>query len=261
MNFTNINASVSALLDQLRASQAWADLQAQAPESSDKQSLVSSAPEPSSSTSVASLLSQLSSAGGSRPPYVPYEPTLSSHTPSYEVSSSFDAPHVPPPPPPPPIRPLEKTKQDVRKYTFQQSLPYIAQLSDDPAFIETIAKLRRDQDKLEKRLWEERQAVHMKQAERVKAAVTKANILGTGISEHDANTMRLSFEKELHQFDRDNVMPIWEGLVTRQQVALETLGVPAMFTTSATSDRERQQRVVQVLEGITGGDETPLGGI
>lgn len=56
-------------------------------------------------------------------------------------------------------------------------------------------------------------------------------------------TMRLqamaeSFRAELQKFDRERVLPAWDGLVTKQQVALEALGVPAMFPTTLVADRE-----------------------
>lgn len=47
-----------------------------------------------------------------------------------------------------------------------------------------------------------------------------------------------SFRTELLKFDRERVLPAWDGLVTKQQAALEALGVPAMFPSTQTSDRE-----------------------
>lgn len=86
--------------------------------------------------------------------------------------------------------------------------------------------------------------------------------------------MRQVFEKELIKFDQERVMTAWDGLIARQQAALEKLNVPAMFTTSLGQDREvgtknyrvyssytfllriqRQQRVIKVLEGILGPEE------
>ncbi|KAI0637710.1 hypothetical protein C8Q77DRAFT_1153434 [Trametes polyzona] len=56
-----------------------------------------------------------------------------------------------------------------------------------------------------------------------------------------------SFRKELQRFDRDRVLPAWDGLLAKQQAALESLGVPAMFPTTQAADRERQQEIMQVL--------------
>ena len=73
-----------------------------------------------------------------------------------------------------------------------------------------------------------------------------------------------SFRKELQKFDAERVLPAWDGLIKKQQTTLETLGVPAMFPTTVSTDREvgvlcirgrawtyteiqRQQRIMQVL--------------
>ena len=50
--------------------------------------------------------------------------------------------------------------------------------------------------------------------------------------------MTESFRAELQKFDRERVLPAWDGLVTKQQAALEALGVPAMFPTTLATDRE-----------------------
>lgn len=83
-----------------------------------------------------------------------------------------------------------------------------------------------------------------------------------------------AYSKEMRKFDAERVLVAWDGLVAKQQAALENLWVPTMFVTSAKANREvrytfiqsgindliclmrmqRQQRVVQVLEGIAGSD-------
>lgn len=50
--------------------------------------------------------------------------------------------------------------------------------------------------------------------------------------------MRDTFRRELQQFDKERVLPAWDGLVSRQQSTLEALGVPTMFPTSATAERQ-----------------------
>ena len=78
-----------------------------------------------------------------------------------------------------------------------------------------------------------------------------------------------SFRAELRKFDRERVLPAWDGLVTKQQTALEALGVPTMFPSTEATDREvralceiplmmlmgtstaqRQQQIMQVLGGV-----------
>lgn len=50
--------------------------------------------------------------------------------------------------------------------------------------------------------------------------------------------MTQNFEKELQRFDKDRVLPAWDGLITRQQMILEKIGVPSMFVTNEKVDRE-----------------------
>ena len=47
-----------------------------------------------------------------------------------------------------------------------------------------------------------------------------------------------AFRAELRKFDRERALPAWDGLVTKQQAALEGWGVPAMFITAHAPDRE-----------------------
>jgi len=254
-------AGISALLNSLRSSQAWADLQANAsssqtsPENDASPSRVPPAVQADSisttvpdsaapdvgAPSVASLLSQLSA-----PSHQPAQASSSHEDPSSSADASTQGPA---------LHAVRERKQDTRGFTFQQSLPHLTRLSDDPSFVAAVAQLRKEQDDLERQLWEERQAVVASQEDRVKVAVTKANMTGSGISEREANAMRQGFERELAKFDKDRVLLVWDGLITRQQAALESLGVPTMFNTTTGLDRERQQRVVQVLEGITGRDD------
>lgn len=85
--------------------------------------------------------------------------------------------------------------------------------------------------------------------------------------------MSEAFRKELQKFDVERAMAAWDGLISKQQTELESLGVPSMFPTSEVAEREvcpcvlqssgawtasdirvltqRQQRVAQVLAGIS----------
>lgn len=47
-----------------------------------------------------------------------------------------------------------------------------------------------------------------------------------------------AYKKEMHTFDTERVMIAWDGLVVKQQAALEKLQVPTMFMTSVKTDRE-----------------------
>lgn len=50
--------------------------------------------------------------------------------------------------------------------------------------------------------------------------------------------MTQSFEKELESFDKNRVLPAWDGLIAQQQVTLERLGAPTMFITKEKPDRD-----------------------
>lgn len=54
-----------------------------------------------------------------------------------------------------------------------------------------------------------------------------------------------AFKKELLRFDRERVLPAWDGLITRQQNELTQLDVPLMFMTSQTEDREVMPEIVE----------------
>ncbi|KAF9468856.1 hypothetical protein BDZ94DRAFT_1244758 [Collybia nuda] len=261
MSFTNINdpAGVKALLDQLRVSQAWQDITTSSlpePDSPsaniDERANVPAPPAVSTATSasVASLLSQLQ-ASSSPSIYIPNAPSINTH------KRSFGWPTIPsqqlhgPAPPLLSEAALPSTRKDTSSYTFQQALPHIAQLADDPKFVEAIRKMKDEQDKIERQLWEDRRAIYKKYEEKVKVATTKATITGDGkISKHEAEMIHAAFKKDLEKFDRESVLLAWDGLISKQQVTLAQHGVPTMFTTNQGKDRERQQRVMQVLEGI-----------
>ncbi|KAF8211554.1 hypothetical protein K438DRAFT_1807509 [Mycena galopus ATCC 62051] len=253
MSFTNINdpAGVKALLDRLRASQAWQSVVNPPPETQPAPSSSRSEPTPGSS-SVAALLSQLNSAPVPAPPST--QPVAASSNTRPLPSPSKD--YIRPPPPPPESYALA---EDVRSLTFQQALPRLAQLSDDPAVVSTIQKLKQEQDTLERELWAERTGIRVKYEEKVKVAKVKATLIGagTGLSKHEADMLIQAYERELARFDRERVLPAWDGLVTSQQATLAQLRVPTMFPTAVKGDRERQQRVIQVLEGIVGATAPP----
>lgn len=50
--------------------------------------------------------------------------------------------------------------------------------------------------------------------------------------------MTQAYKKELHKFDTQRVIAAWDGLISKQQAALESLGVPVMYVSDLTADRE-----------------------
>ncbi|KAF5388219.1 hypothetical protein D9615_000056 [Tricholomella constricta] len=259
MNFTNINdpAGVKALLDQLRVSQAWQQAVAptplepqESPATVDQElAPVPSSPGPSAipsalatSTSVAALLSQLQSS----PSWPPSNATISEHNPGNPMPPVTVELASPPTPPRP------KKIPDPKSLTFQQALPHLARLGDDPGFVAAITRLKKEQNDLERQLWEDRRDIHRKYEERLKVAITKANMMGDpGLSKHEADMLQNGLKKSLEKFDRERVLIAWDGLISKQQATLAQHGVPTMFPTNEATDRERQQRVMQVLEGLS----------
>lgn len=51
-------------------------------------------------------------------------------------------------------------------------------------------------------------------------------------------TLTQAYKRELHKFDTQRVALAWDGLISKQQAALESLGVPAMYVTDMALDRE-----------------------
>lgn len=139
---------MTALLEKLRSSQAWAEIQNEPspPEPAVPRALVqgqvatpntqpdllkignndSNLTANKDATSVANLLSQLSSEAPSNSPG--YSRSPQSYSSSTPPSTSTAVPNAFP-------------RKDVRSYTFQQSLPYLAQLSEDPLFLDAISKV------------------------------------------------------------------------------------------------------------------------
>ncbi|TFK74447.1 hypothetical protein BDN72DRAFT_55351 [Pluteus cervinus] len=143
-----------------------------------------------------------------------------------------------------------ETTRDVRALTFQQSLPLLAELGEDPTFVELVTQMKKEQDNLERQLWSDRREVIKKYEEKVKVAKTKASMIGTGLSKHEAGMINVAFKKELEKLDVERVLPAWDGLISKQQATLAQQNVPTMFVTKTVVDRERQHRVMQVLEGL-----------
>ncbi|KAG2071918.1 hypothetical protein BDR04DRAFT_1097576 [Suillus decipiens] len=281
MNFTNINdpAGIKALLEQLRSSQAWqqsivvgADPNGIAKNPPPTSATPQATPLPTQpvattsnvskpSSSVADLLSQLhSSEHVQEIPPGPSQPSTSRFTPqqaSLQVSQVTSHRSTPRPPEDSVHHSATSTNafthgQELRTMSFQQALPHLTRLAENADFVTAIAQLREEQKDLEKQLWEERQAIHRKHENKVKVAQTKAGLIGGGISQHEADMLNDAFRKELQKFDAERVLFVWDGLLRKQQSALEGLGVPTMFPSDLRVDREKQQRVIQVLEGIVG---------
>ncbi|TFY60271.1 hypothetical protein EVG20_g7480 [Dentipellis fragilis] len=283
MSFTNINdpAGVKALLDSLRASQAWAETISSSPNTNataldpatnpspllpppvppvtvgqDETSPEAGPPSSGSTTSVAALLSQLqassSAVPSAHPPEPPRRPAVVPPTPIQTRQPSI--PYVPNEPAQLAPTPSSARRQDLRSLTFQQALPHLVKLAEDPSFVEAVTKMKQDQERLEQRLWDERESLKKTHEEKVKLAKTKASLVGACLSKHEADMLSDGFRRELKKFDAERAIPAWDGLIGKQQTVLEALGVPSMFPTSSRAEREKQQRVMQVVQGVVGGD-------
>jgi hypothetical protein len=47
-----------------------------------------------------------------------------------------------------------------------------------------------------------------------------------------------AYQKEMKRFDTERALVAWDGLVVKQQTALENMGVPTMFVTDISTDRQ-----------------------
>ncbi|XP_006460132.1 hypothetical protein AGABI2DRAFT_150097 [Agaricus bisporus var. bisporus H97] len=114
------------------------------------------------------------------------------------------------------------------------------------------SSIKQDQDALERQLWEERRNIHRKYEDKLKAAQTKANIIGVNVSKHESDMIVDAHKKEIRKFDTNRALSAWDSLVSQQQLKLQKLKVPTMHITTESPARELQQRVLQVLISIIG---------
>lgn len=73
---------------------------------------------------------------------------------------------------------------------------------------------------------------------------------GAELSKHEVEMLNDAFRREVQKFDAERVLIAWDALIEKQQIALETLGVPTMFRTGSKENLEKQKKVMQVLEGL-----------
>jgi len=98
---------------------------------------------------------------------------------------------------------LQRQTVDVRNLTFQEALPHLVRLSEDPSFVSALRVMKTEQADLERRLWEERRAIQRSHEDKVKMAQTKADMLGGGISQYQADVREIrmvpqSFVHQVH---------------------------------------------------------------
>ncbi|KAF9224350.1 alpha/beta-hydrolase, partial [Gyrodon lividus] len=273
-------AGVKALLDQLKSSQAWQETLNCDAQPGPEQNAEAQGPLPSSSAedgqsesttrasditpsaSVATLLSQLRSSEWTSIPVNTNTPPASHTSPAHASSQHIHQPLQEPLPFQPeqrPPRPAAASStsmrvQDVRSLSFQQALPHLTQLSGNPEFVASIVRLQQEQKDLEQQLWEERHAIHKKHEEKVKVARTKAGLIGAGLSKHEADMMNDAYRRDLQRFGAERALLAWDGLIQKQQAALEALGVPTMFPTS--SQAHCEQVVLRVSTFFSRGNST-----
>ncbi|KZS97732.1 hypothetical protein SISNIDRAFT_449287 [Sistotremastrum niveocremeum HHB9708] len=277
---SNINdpASVLALLDQLRASAAYNDIatipsetqappvikepsvESDEPSASDEKEVselledivpaetTSTEPEaeitPNISSSISSLLSKLTA-----PPQPSAPPAVRHYSPLPPTPVVQQEPVSYTPPPPPVPRP-SILQHDRRSMTFQQALPILATFGDNDDFREDYLKLKSDQELMEKVLFEEREKIKRSFEDKVKVATSRAQITGVNLSAFDMQAMQSKYVKALDRHAIDRVLPAWDGLVAKQQDIFEKHCVPTMFLSKDKVVRSKQQKVIDVLDGI-----------
>ncbi|KAL7416992.1 hypothetical protein BDY24DRAFT_411769 [Mrakia frigida] len=183
-------------------------------------------------------------------PYQPYQYPSSSSAPPADDEYDPAQPQLRQQPPPSYRAP--KAKVDLKALSFPQSLPYLAQLAEDPEFISKLNQMKDEQDRLEKSLWKEREAMIKESKSNVEKAKSVALVSGQkDLSPFEKKALVSKLEQQLQRFHTSRLLPQWDALLRKQQVALEALGVPTM---GAGGDRDRQRRVVAALEGMVGED-------
>jgi len=266
MDLSNINdpVGIKALLDKLRNSQAWQEtIATQTPDPAPVPAAVSAGSsndrilrnvDDPPTGSVAALLSLLQPASpGQTSPSdsnLPQQTVSSVIAPSrtYDTSSANHETQDSSLQLDPPLR----TNDDLRSCSFQEALSHLARLSSDPEFKRAVFDMKQEQADLEQQLWDERRAILQKYESKVKLAVTKANLIGSeGLSQYEADVMTEACKTEMSKFDRNRVLPAWDGLVSKQQAMLQSLNCPLMYVTNMAVDTQRQQRIIRVLESIS----------
>ncbi|EIW82463.1 hypothetical protein CONPUDRAFT_136957 [Coniophora puteana RWD-64-598 SS2] len=263
-NDINDATKVRTLLEQLRSSEAWqatianptqpkppSSCSSEAPSSATRgQESVSSHSSTSPIPSVASLLSQLTSTDSRHhaSTSAPFSASadVPSGWPSLDAEASFH-PYIPP-------ATVDRGSQgDVKTLTFQQALPILTKLGEDPAFILSLKQLKEKQNQLERRLWDERQAIEKKYQDKVAVTQRKTELIGGGgVSKHDAEMLNSAYRMELKRFEEERIVNAWDSLVAEQQFTLEAAGVPTIFGTDSKTELEKQRNVMQVLDALIG---------
>ncbi|KAJ4472073.1 hypothetical protein J3R30DRAFT_3379713 [Lentinula aciculospora] len=237
----NDSTGIQNLLEQLKSSQAWQDAIASAhPDSS--QHIVD--PPQFHPISVAALLSQL------QPSPRPDVNASQNHLATLQHDASPSSFPISPPPVAQDYAPTSSFSISSHSLNFQQALALIVSHSADQKFSETLKNMKKEQDALESILSDERKAILLKYESRVQVAKTKASMIGSGISKHEANMLSDAFARELRLFDKERVLTAWDGLALQQQEAFAQMGVPMMFSATDVSERQKQKKIMQVLEGL-----------
>ncbi|KAJ3820965.1 hypothetical protein F5880DRAFT_890861 [Lentinula raphanica] len=234
----NDSAGIKALLEQLESSSAWQDTigsSTSPPDDHLQHAVHPSQSLPAPQLSVSELLSQLQPEHNQMA-VDPQDSAIGirTHTPQSSASVKSSVNH-------------DRTFEGYRSSTFQQALSLIASVSDNPSFGDSLKSMKKEQDDLETKLSNERKAILSKYEAKVQVAKTKASIISTGLSKHEANMLSAALVKELKQFDLERALPAWDGLVLKQEERLAQLGLPDTLFKAEVSERKK---IMQVLEGF-----------
>ncbi|KAJ3839877.1 hypothetical protein F5878DRAFT_614980 [Lentinula raphanica] len=174
----NDSAGIKALLEQLESSSAWQDTigsSTSPPDDHLQHAVHPSQSLPAPQLSVSELLSQLQPEHNQMA-VDPQDSAIGirTHTPQSSASVKSSVNH-------------DRTFEGYRSSTFQQALSLIASVSDNPSFGDSLKSMKKEQDDLETKLSNERKAILSKYEAKVQVAKTKASIISTGLSKHEAN--------------------------------------------------------------------------
>ncbi|KAG8961674.1 hypothetical protein FRC03_005082 [Tulasnella sp. 419] len=191
-------------------------------------------PDSSASSRVKMLLAKL----GPNPPLLQPDPPRQVH--SLPSINSQDSVALETPP----------NEINLRNLTYHQSLSHMSRILEDEKCVTTLRELQKDQENLERQLWDARNQIIRRHEKKVKDRETQEKILtgSTELSPEDRRRLDVDLERALKKFDLENVLPAWDAILTRQQNVLEELRIPTIYATTNSSERLRQQKIVRVLE-------------
>ncbi|KAG8852875.1 hypothetical protein FRB91_005813 [Serendipita sp. 411] len=133
--------------------------------------------------------------------------------------------------------------------SFAEALAEVTRLVKNPTVLDHLKQIKAEQHRLERKFWETRQQILQNQDRQVRELKTKVAFTGS-LGPREIERLTLQFQKELSELERDEFLPAYDRLLSRQQATLQRMGIPWMFETDDETERNRQQQLMTVIEGL-----------